>query len=92
MQPWTAKIDAKKAELDMALSERDTLSKKAEALKKTYEEALESLNSLRSDLEAKVKYLRPIYFSQGKLIFCAGNAKGGSPWDEGLNQQRGYCK
>ena len=55
LQPWTAKIDAKKAELDMALSERDTLSKKAESVKKTYDEALESLGQVRSDLEAKVQ-------------------------------------
>ena len=39
----------------MALSERDTLSKKAESVKKTYDEALESLGQVRSDLEAKVQ-------------------------------------
>ena len=41
----------------MAVSERDTLSKKAESVKKTYDEALESLGQLRSDLEAKVNLL-----------------------------------
>jgi mitochondrial fission protein ELM1 len=33
LQPWTAQINTKQAEIDVATSERDALAKKADALK-----------------------------------------------------------
>lgn len=54
LQPWTAKINAKQAEIDVAISERDTLAKKAEALKAAYSEAQEALEKLQESHEAKV--------------------------------------
>lgn len=54
LQPWTAKINAKQAEIDLAASERDMLAKKAEAAKTASEEAQEALEKLRADHGAKV--------------------------------------
>ncbi|KAG6864805.1 hypothetical protein C0991_007028 [Blastosporella zonata] len=55
LQPWTAKINAKQAEIDVASSERDALTKKAEALELARKEAQETLNGLSSDNVVKVK-------------------------------------
>jgi len=57
LQPWTAKINTKQAEVDVASSERDALAKKAEAVKQAGKEAQEALEKLQADQEAKVNYL-----------------------------------
>lgn len=54
LQPWTAKINTKQAEVDVASSERDALMKKAEAVKIASKEAQEALEKLQSDHETKV--------------------------------------
>ena len=54
LQPWTAKINAKQASLDNAISERDMLQKKAEAAQQALDEAQRSLDQLREDKKAKV--------------------------------------
>jgi structural maintenance of chromosome 4 len=55
LQPWTAKINTKQAEVDIASSERDAFAKKAEAIKDASKEAQEALENLQADQEAKVK-------------------------------------
>ena len=54
LQPWTAKINAKQAEVDVASSERDALAKKAESIKQAGKEALEALEKLQKDQSKKV--------------------------------------
>ncbi|KAJ6609837.1 RecF/RecN/SMC [Mycena sp. CBHHK59/15] len=54
LQPWTAKINTKKAEVDVASSERDALAKKAKAVKEAAEEASETLQNLQLEQQAKV--------------------------------------
>lgn len=54
LQPWTTKINAKQAEIDVATSERDTLSKKVEAVQNARGEAQEALEKLKDDYSAKV--------------------------------------
>ena len=54
LQPWTAKINAKQAEIDVASSERDALAKKAEDIKQAGKEALEALEKLQKDQSKKV--------------------------------------
>lgn len=54
LQPWTAKINTKQAEVDVASSERDALAKKAEAVKQASKEAQEALERLQADRETKV--------------------------------------
>jgi structural maintenance of chromosome 4 len=54
LQPWTAKINAKQAEIDVAISERDALAKKAEALKSQCKEADEAYEALKEDYKIKV--------------------------------------
>ncbi|KAI8990648.1 RecF/RecN/SMC protein [Trametes punicea] len=53
LQPWTAKIDAKQAEIDVATSERDALKKKAEVAREVREKAEAELKQLREDYGAK---------------------------------------
>ncbi|CCL98907.1 uncharacterized protein FIBRA_00914 [Fibroporia radiculosa] len=60
LQPWTAKINAKKAEVDLATSERDALAKKAEAAKAASKEAQELLEKLQTDLELKTTELEDL--------------------------------
>jgi structural maintenance of chromosome 4 len=55
LQPWTAKINIKQAEVDVASSERDALAKKAEAVKQASKEAQDALEKLQADQETKVK-------------------------------------
>jgi structural maintenance of chromosome 4 len=57
LQPWTAKINAKRSEIDISSSERDALVKKLEAAKAATTEATATLESLRRDQEAKVRLL-----------------------------------
>lgn len=54
LQPWTAKINSKQAEIDVASSERDALVKKAQAVKEAGVEAQETLNQLQGDQQVKV--------------------------------------
>ena len=63
LQPWTAKINAKQAEIDLATNERDMLAKKAEAAKAASKEAQDHLEQLRADNEAKVCCI-----AQGKSV------------------------
>ncbi|KAF9443745.1 hypothetical protein P691DRAFT_712872 [Macrolepiota fuliginosa MF-IS2] len=54
LQPWTAKINAKQAAIDIAKSERDALAEKAEAIQKAEKEAEENLATKRTEHEAKI--------------------------------------
>lgn len=54
LQPWTAKMNAKQAEIDVAVSERNTLAEKAEAVKSACKEAQESFEQLQAAHQAKV--------------------------------------
>ena len=54
LQPWTAQINTKQAEIDVATSERDALAKKAQALQAANKEARETLEALQEDLQTKV--------------------------------------
>lgn len=54
LQPWTAKINAKKAEVTVATSERDALAKKAKVAQEAIEEASTTLHQLREDQQTKV--------------------------------------
>ncbi|KAJ7132829.1 RecF/RecN/SMC [Mycena crocata] len=54
LQPWTTKINAKKAEVDVATSEREALAKKAKAVQDAAEEASIKLEQLQVDQQAKL--------------------------------------
>ncbi|KAJ6586845.1 RecF/RecN/SMC [Mycena vulgaris] len=54
LQPWTTKINAKQAEVDVATSERDALSKKAKTVQDAAEEASANLQQLQVDQQAKL--------------------------------------
>ena len=54
LQPWTAQINAKQANIDVASSERDALSKKADSLKLQLKESEETLTTLQSEYKSKV--------------------------------------
>ena len=54
LQPWTAQINSKRAEVDVATSERDALAKKAAVLKASSEEAEENLRTLQTDQQKNV--------------------------------------
>jgi structural maintenance of chromosome 4 len=58
LQPWKAKINQKQAEVDVKTSERDMLVKKAEAVKQASAEALEALETVKSDQKAKVCFVK----------------------------------
>ncbi|PCH34299.1 RecF/RecN/SMC protein [Wolfiporia cocos MD-104 SS10] len=68
LQPWTAKINAKKAEIDLATSERDALVKKAESAKAALLEAQETLEKLRADHEAKMAELEELKAAKGNNL------------------------
>lgn len=55
LQPWTTKIDAKKTQLDVAQSERDTLVQRSEALQKAVDEGVEALATLQAEQKDKVR-------------------------------------
>lgn len=77
LQPWTAKINAKQAEIDVASSERDALVKKAEALEVARQEAQDTLQGLNSDHVVKVSFplfSRSVKLSDVEPIFiCIGS-------------------
>ncbi|KAJ7783053.1 RecF/RecN/SMC [Mycena metata] len=54
LQPWTTKINAKKAEVDVAKSEREALAKKAKAVQDAAEEASNTLEQLQTEQQAKL--------------------------------------
>ena len=54
LQPWTTKINAKKAAIDIATSERDTLAKKATGLKDAVKDAQNDLEQQQVAQQAKV--------------------------------------
>lgn len=54
LQPWTSKINAKRAEVDVATSEREALAKKAKTAQDAIEEASNNLEQLQTDQKAKV--------------------------------------
>lgn len=54
LQPWTAKINKTKAEINVAQSEREMLAKKAEAAKAALDEAKQTLEQMQEDHQAKV--------------------------------------
>ncbi|KAF9819247.1 hypothetical protein IEO21_02286 [Rhodonia placenta] len=60
LQPWTAKINAKQAEIDLATSERDMLAKKAESAMAASKEAQDQLEQLQADQETKIAELRSL--------------------------------
>ena len=64
LEPWTAQINEKSAEIEVATSERDMLVKKAEQAQSALEEAKTSLDQLREDQTAKVSHT-------GIVRFCA---------------------
>ncbi|KAI6012790.1 RecF/RecN/SMC N terminal domain-containing protein [Pisolithus orientalis] len=53
LQPWTAKINAKKASIDVATSEREALLKKVTGLKDAVKDAEADLETKRANLEEK---------------------------------------
>ncbi|KAG6878031.1 hypothetical protein C0993_000571 [Termitomyces sp. T159_Od127] len=67
LQPWTAKINAKQAEIDVASSERDALVKKAEALEVARQEAQDTLQGLNSDHVVKVREYEKLKDSKANL-------------------------
>lgn len=54
LQPWTTKINAKKAGIDVATSERDALAKKAAGLKDAVKNAQDDLEQQQAAQQAKV--------------------------------------
>lgn len=54
LEPWTVKINGKEAEINVAMSERMALSKKAEELQTTSRQASETLDQLRAEQQSKV--------------------------------------
>ncbi|KAJ4490187.1 RecF/RecN/SMC [Lentinula aciculospora] len=57
LQPWTAKINAKQTEIDVAGGERDALLKKVEHIQTALEEAEEHLEKVKLDQEEKIKLI-----------------------------------
>ncbi|KAG5643297.1 hypothetical protein DXG03_001224 [Asterophora parasitica] len=86
LQPWTAKVNAKKAEIDVATSERDALVRKAEALEAARKDAQDTLENLNSDHGVKVReheklkesradLQSKIQFAQQKTKDCEANVQ-----------------
>ncbi|TDL13720.1 Smc hinge domain-containing protein, partial [Rickenella mellea] len=67
LQPWMAEINTKEAEVDVAVSERDTLAKKAEAVKNSLNEAQESLANIQGDHDANTAELQELKENRGSL-------------------------
>lgn len=57
LQPWTAQINAKQAEIDVATSERDALVEKAETLRTQTKDAEEMYSSLQLEYKSKVLFI-----------------------------------
>lgn len=54
LQPWTAKINAKRTTIDIAKGERDALAQKAEAIENAEKEAEENFATKRAEQQDKV--------------------------------------
>ena len=54
LKPWAAQVNVKQAEIDVAVSERNTLAEKAEAVKNACKEAQENLEQLQTTHQSKV--------------------------------------
>lgn len=57
LSPWTAKINAKQATIDVATSERDALTKKVAGLKDAVKNAQDDLQQQQETQQAKVRLL-----------------------------------
>ncbi|KAJ7589585.1 RecF/RecN/SMC [Mycena floridula] len=68
LQPWGAKINGKKAEIDVATSERDALTKKAEDAKIASEEANGNLERLNAEHKAKISERDELKAEKEKLV------------------------
>lgn len=55
LAPWTAKIEAKKAEIAVANNEKSVLEQKAADLQASCREAETTVQDLKSDQDAKVR-------------------------------------
>ena len=55
LEPWSAKINKKQAELDIATNERNMLAEKASAVKDSVADAAKALERLVVDKDAKVR-------------------------------------
>lgn len=66
LQPWINKVNAKKATIDVATSERDALAKKAAGLKDAVKNAQDDLEQQQATQQAKVS---PMICSRTRLIF-----------------------
>ncbi|KAF8844243.1 RecF/RecN/SMC protein [Paxillus ammoniavirescens] len=69
LQPWTAKINTKKASIDVATSERDALVKKATALKESVKNAQDDFEEKQSAQQTKIKELEDL---KGKKLSMQG--------------------
>ncbi|KAH8094744.1 RecF/RecN/SMC [Cristinia sonorae] len=66
LQPWTAKINSKKTEIDIATSERDDLVKKAESVKASLQEAQGTLEQLEADQRTKEKEMQELHATKNQ--------------------------
>lgn len=57
LQPWTTRINAKKAGIDIATSERDALARKAAGLQDAVKDAQNDLELQQAAQQAKVSHL-----------------------------------
>ena len=57
LEPWTAQVNAKQAEIDIAESERALLADKATGAQTAVDEAIASLEKLRADRGSKLALL-----------------------------------
>ncbi|KIM73223.1 hypothetical protein PILCRDRAFT_15413 [Piloderma croceum F 1598] len=81
LQPWTAKINTKQAEVDAASSERDALAKKAEAVKDASKEVQEALEKLRADQEAKASALAELKMTKPAYNGTSRTERRSYRWD-----------
>ena len=70
LQPWTTRMNAKQSEIDVALSERDALAKKAEALKAQCEAADTTLKALQEEIGPKVCIISQLMLSPSANEFA----------------------
>ncbi|KAF9433475.1 hypothetical protein BGZ76_009410 [Entomortierella beljakovae] len=89
LAPWTAKIVAKQSEVDMAQSEHDLLQEKAKNQRSNYEDALGSLNTLKS---AQVSKEAEIVELQERIQASAGQIAGMEQKIKELGQREGLLR
>ncbi|KAF8324062.1 RecF/RecN/SMC protein [Clavulina sp. PMI_390] len=76
LAPWTAKINAKQAEFDLAESERAMLTEKATGAQAAVDEAEAALEQLRSDRESKSKEIAQLNKERKNLLQQIKEAEG----------------